>query len=376
MRFLHTGDLHLDSAFCSLGAKDAEAQRREGRELLTRIFNTAVEESCEMLLISGDLFDSKFVSPESSELFCALVEKSNIPVVLSPGNHDSYSDSSFYAKAQKRLGDRLTLFTTPELQIFDFDELGVRVYGYAFCSPVLKDSPLSGVTPPEDNGYIKLLCAHADLASPVSRYAPVTLAEIEALQIDYAALGHIHNGWESIGSDRVRYCGFPQGRGFDELGQGGVWLVDIDGDKVECTRKIISKQSFYIMECEIPQYETVAELASALEHKIKENKYPEGTRLRLVLSGECADDGIIGEEIKEMLLEDCGLDALQIENQTLPFIDGAYLDKDTTLRGELYRKLKPMLISGSPEERRRGTMALKIGLAAIDGRSIYGAGDK
>ena len=90
MKLLHTGDLHLDSAFCAFGAKDAEKQREAGRELLCRIFECAKVENCEMMLIAGDLFDSKFVTPESAELFCSLVEKYGIPVVLSPGNHDFY----------------------------------------------------------------------------------------------------------------------------------------------------------------------------------------------------------------------------------------------------------------------------------------------
>ncbi len=373
MKILHTGDLHLDSAFCALGARNAEYQRAVGRELLTKIFNTAKEENCQMLLISGDLFDSKFVSPESSELFCSLVENSNIPVVLSPGNHDFYFENSFYAKAQKRLGERLTLFSSPELQIFDFDELRVRVMGYAFCSAALTESPLSGVNIPKKEGYVSLLCAHADIASPVSRYAPITLSEIEALGVDYAALGHIHNGYDRLGNDRVKYCGFPEGRSFDELGEGGVWIVDIAGKHIECTRKILSQQSFYIYECDIPEHDSEAELGEALCRLIGEKNYPKGTHLRLVLCGSCADSSVINNSLEAMVLEKCELDALEIIDRTLPLLDGEYLERDSTLRGELYRTLKPMLISADPEERRRGTMALKIGLSAIDGRSIYGA---
>ncbi len=374
MRLLHTGDLHLDSAFCSLGTKSAEAQRQEGRELLKRIFDTARDESCEMLLISGDLFDGKFVSPESAELFCSLVEKCNIPVVLSPGNHDWYFENSFYDKAQKRLGDRLTLFTTAELQMFDFDELGVRVYGYAFCSPSLTDSPLSGAVIPENNNrYITLLCAHCDISSPVSRYAPITVAEIEALGVDYAALGHIHNRAENTELDgRVRYCGFPQGRGYDELGEGGVWIVDINGENIECTRKILSRQSFHVLECGLPDYDGIEALADKLCNKIKSKRYPEGARLRMIIDGECTDDAVISKELEGLVLENSGLDELELVDRTLPAISGEYLEQDFTLRGELYRTLKPMLLSADPEERKRATMALKIGLCAIDGRSIYG----
>ena len=88
MRFLHTGDLHLDSAFCAYGEMGAQSLREDGRALLRAIFECAKNEKCEMILFSGDIFDSKTVTPESAELFCTLVEECNIPVIVSPGNHD------------------------------------------------------------------------------------------------------------------------------------------------------------------------------------------------------------------------------------------------------------------------------------------------
>ena len=50
MKFLHTADLHLDSAFCSSGALGAEQQRQRQRELLKKIFNLANKESCDIIL--------------------------------------------------------------------------------------------------------------------------------------------------------------------------------------------------------------------------------------------------------------------------------------------------------------------------------------
>ena len=98
MRLLHTGDLHLDSAFCAYGQRGAEQQREAGRDTLRRIFECAESEKCDMILIAGDLFDSRFVSPATEELFCELVENANIPVVLSPGNHDWYTEGGIYSR--------------------------------------------------------------------------------------------------------------------------------------------------------------------------------------------------------------------------------------------------------------------------------------
>jgi len=370
MRILHTGDLHLDSAFCAYGARDSQRQREAGRELLRRIFECAKSESCEMILIAGDLFDGKFVSPETAELFCRLVENCGIPVVVSPGNHDFYTDSSFYAKALKRLGDKLTVFTSPELQVFDFDELGVSVFGYAFTSAVLAQSPIAESGVPADNGNIRILCAHADISSPMSRYAPISLGQIHKFGFAYSALGHIHNRAPMEDTEgKVRYCGFAQGRSFDEIGQGGVWIVDVNEDGVSAQRKVLSETAFYKLEVSLGSTDT------DLSDKIVEaaRGYGEGAHLRITLTGISqtvseVELKSLAENIKTAL----GVEYVEIEDETLPLLDGEYLERDTTLRGELYRTLKPKLLSEDNTERKKAIRALQIGLAAIDGKNIFG----
>ena len=378
MRILHTGDLHLDSAFCSFGAKDAERQRQFGRDLLLRIFECAKEEKCSLLLISGDLFDSRFVSEETGELFCSLVEQSDLYVVLSPGNHDPFSPTSFYAKAQSRLGERFVLFTSPELQVFDIDEIKARICGYAFTSPVLSECPLSGVDVPDDNGYARIFCGHADLNSPISRYAPLSVAELERFGFDYAALGHVHNKWEdSELGGRVRYCGFGEGRSFDEIGQGGVWIVDIDGDEFKCERKILSTRAFYLECVQAAAEDTPASLKEKICLLMKEKGRGEGAYVRLTLEG-VADDATVRDicALESEIAQECSLDFLEIRDATMPVLDGEYLQRDTTLRGALYRTLLPKLVSRDDAERRRAMRALRIGLAAIDGKSVFAFGEK
>ena len=372
MRFLHTGDLHLDSAFCAYGARDSQKQREAGRALLRRIFECAKAEACEMILIAGDLFDGKFVSPETAEVFCRLVDECGIPVVVSPGNHDSYSEVSFYAKAVRRLGDKLTVFSSSELQTFDFDELGVSVFGYAFTSPVLTQSPLATQDIPQDNGNIRILCAHADISSPTSRYAPISLGQIQKFGFAYSALGHIHNRAPQEDSEgKVRYCGFAQGRSFDEIGEGGVWIVDVDSSGTYAQRRVLSENAFYLLE--IALQSTDEDVTQKLIDEIRAQGYGNGSHLRIALTGISQSRGqdelkSLAENIKTAL----GVEYVEIEDETLPLLDGEYLERDTTLRGELYRALKPKIMSDDDAERKRALKALQIGLAAIDGKNIFG----
>lgn len=370
MRILHTGDLHLDSAFSSFAQRDAEHYRELGRELLRDIFDCAEHEKCQMILIAGDLFDSKFVSNDTRALFVSLVKNSNIPVVIAPGNHDPYSENSFYSIIEKEALENLYIFSAPELQIFDFDELRVRVFGYAFTSPILNESPILTSEMPDDNGYLKLLCAHTDMTSPLSRYAPISVAELSRFDFAYSALGHIHNpsDKEDIGG-RVRYCGFAEGRSFDELGEGGVYIVDVDELSCDVKRIVLSSRAFFIEDFNISNDVDVKEKLCA---DLNAENYPNGAYLRLILTGT-ADRQTV-KDLKnsiEEIRERVDLEYLEIEDATIPIYDGKYLEKDVTIRGEIYRSLLPSLTSSDADVRRKSMLALKIALSAIDGNNVF-----
>lgn len=373
MRLLHTGDLHLDSAFSSFGHKDAESYREYGRTLLKNIFECAKHEKCEMILIAGDLFDSKFVSPDTRALFVSLVRNADIPVLIAPGNHDPYTENSFYSLMKKEAIENLYLFESSRLQFFDFDSLRVRVFGYAFTSSVLSESPLltGGKGFPEDNGYLRLLCAHADLSSPISRYAPISLTELVRFGFAYSALGHIHNRAEKEDTDgRVRYCGFAEGRSFDELGEGGVFIVDVD--ELECTvsRRVLSSRAFFVESLDMPSDVGLAE--ERIRELVRAKDYSEGVNLRIELTGTAEPYEVkrLTERVDE-LCEELGLESLELIDSTLPLYDGSYLERDVTLRGEVYRALIPQLTSADESERRQALLALKIALAAIDGGNVF-----
>ncbi|MBO7302919.1 MAG: exonuclease SbcCD subunit D [Clostridia bacterium] len=369
MRILHTGDLHLDSAFSAFGQRDAEQYRELGRTLLKNIYDCARHEKCDMILISGDLFDSKFVSNDTRSLFVSLVKGAGIPTVISPGNHDPYSENSFYANIEKENIESLYVFSSPEIQVFDFDELRVRVFGYAFASPILNENPLLKANLPTDNGYLKLLCAHTDTSSPLSRYAPISASELSRFGFAYCALGHVHNADESEDSEgRIRYCGFAEGRSFDELGEGGVYIVDVDETSCETKRIVLSSRAFFLDECGVPNDREVEKISAYL----KGRNYPSNAYLRLTLVGAADSQSVkVIKNSKDRICESAGLEYLEIEDETLPIYDGKYLEKDVTIRGEIYRSLLPSLTSADAEVKKKAVLALKIALAAIDGNNVF-----
>ena len=62
----------------------------------------------------------------------------------------------------------------------------------------------------------------------------VNLLKLKNKNIDYLALGHIHTAAEKRIDERgiARYSGCLEGRGFDDCGEKGFYLLDIDGWKM------------------------------------------------------------------------------------------------------------------------------------------------
>ena len=101
---------------------------------------------------------------------------------------------------------------------------------------------------------------------------------------------------------------------------------------------------------------------------------PASTSLRLAVCGDVAVEYTPDTARIAASLGDCGFYSLEVEDDTLPLLGDTSLADDMTVRGELYRTLLPKMREGSAEERRIAADALRIGLRALDGRSILDDG--
>lgn len=108
-------------------------------------------------------------------------------------------------------------------------ELGVRVWGAAFTDRV-SGPLLRGFSAPRQEGRLELLCLHGEVGVPSSRYDPVSEEELAASGLDYAAFGHVHSfsGLRRAGDCFYAWPGCPEGRGFDETGEKGVIIADVE----------------------------------------------------------------------------------------------------------------------------------------------------
>lgn len=368
IKIFHTADLHLDSAFCRLSHAERIAARQHGRDIFLKMIKYVSDGNFDMMLISGDLFDSRNVSPETEECVLRALASLDCPVVIAPGNHDPYALVEIYSS--DKLPENVYVFNSAEMQVLTFEELGVQVCGYAFVeSNTFDRDALAKFTPPTFDG-VTILCAHAELDVPASKTAPLSSADIAECGFAYAALGHVHrHSMIQKGGSLIAYCGVPEGRAFDEIGEGGAISLTIDGESVSAERIIFSERRFILESFDADGAADCGELTKKLSEYVKSRGYGKDTALRLTLTGEVAMGFTLNKTDMERALSE-RLMLIEIEDETYPTIDVGTLENDFTLRGEVYRVLRPQLESKDKNEKRLAAEALRVALLAIDGRDI------
>lgn len=366
MKILHTADLHLDSPFAGLDISRAERRRRELRETFSRMMRTALEAEVDMVIIAGDLFDSAFVTRETVSLICRELSALSCPVVIAPGNHDPYTAGSVWEKTP--FPENVHIFKSQNLEKISFDSLGCDVYGYAFTSAYETECRVVGSV--EDPDRINILVAHGDVASPISKYAPLPVAALRSFGADFAALGHVHNpeATEALLKGVGAYCGCPEGRDFGECGEKGALIVEIDCDSVRVEPIRFSKRIYEVHSLSVDGAEDMGAVSAAIDSFIAESGAGEEHLIRLILVGNVSPSLVINTAA---LSENTrGLFHLEIEDSTSPTWNATLLLSDRGIRGELYRTLLPDLEGEDEEKRKTAALALRYGLAALAGEDI------
>ena len=113
VKIFHTGDIHLDSQFHKLGYEERLRAREHQRDIFKKMIKYVSDNAFDILLISGDLFDGRKISPETEECVIEAFSSLACKIFISPGNHDPYLLTAPYFRG--RLPENVCVFNSSEV---------------------------------------------------------------------------------------------------------------------------------------------------------------------------------------------------------------------------------------------------------------------
>lgn len=233
MRFIHMADVHFDSPFTVLAAREnlANERRLEQRKAFADTIEYIKENQIPFLFISGDLYEQKYIRKSTIEYINNLFKEiPNTQIFISPGNHDPFLINSFYNTFE--WNNNVTIFNS-EIKIIETEE--ADIYGFGFTDFYCENSQIEKINIKNKN-KINILITHGSLDASKTldmQYNPLNSNKLKEIGFDYVALGHIHKANYEENKNNFIYPGSLISFGFDELGEHGFLDVEINKNNSE-----------------------------------------------------------------------------------------------------------------------------------------------
>ena len=377
IRLMHVADVHLGSEVATVPEKQ-EARKKELLRTFRRITQLCKEEKMDLLLIAGDLFEGANVDPQITASVKTYLAEVPARVFISPGNHDYVAMDSPYA--EEDWPDNVTIFRG-KMERVVLEDLKTAVYGAGFESTYVRKS-LFDKALPVDKKYLNLCVVHGDLVSENqgSDYHGITPSVLSGSGMDYVALGHIHlrSPIEKAGSTWYAYPGCPEGRGFDELGEKGVYMGTISKEKMDLQFRPLSQRMYLIEEMDLSEVQNEIEAEKKILALLKE-RYGESYEkhfYRIRVKGTMNRDQTIPWKNVELALKE-ELYFVKLVDETRMAVDYEEMAREKSLRGyfvqELLLQRKEAEKSGDEKALAKIDKALDYGMKAFEGQ--VGLGD-
>jgi exonuclease SbcD len=180
---LHTSDCHLDEV------DDGTEQRA-----FAAAIDLSIELDVDLVLIAGDLFDHNRVGDAILDWTVAQLDRAGRPVVLMVGNHDTLDTTSVHHRFEAGSRCRQVQFLDdPDGKTVEVPGTDIVVWGRAMLEHEPSFRPLHGHASRID-GRWHIIAGHGLWlgAAMAGRSSPIFPEDIDALDADYVALGHLH----------------------------------------------------------------------------------------------------------------------------------------------------------------------------------------
>lgn len=344
MKILHGADWHLDAPMQGHG----EALRQGLAAVPGQIFELVREEQCDLVLLAGDLFDGAY-TPHTYQNLYDVLKAIAVPVFITPGNHDFCGSDSPWVK--ELWPENVHIFKSNRIESVALPDLDCRVYGAGFesmdCPALLQNFRADC----QEKYAIGIF--HGDPTQIGSPYNPITKAQVLASNLDYLALGHIHKADSfAAGKTLCAWPGCPMGRGYDEPGEKGVYIVEL-GDAVSLRFHPLDTPRFYDLQAE-PNG-----LGSLLPPVGNENYY------RVTLTGCCE-----APDLAALQAEYAHLPNLVLRDRTTRPVDIWGSLGEDSFEGVYFGLLRQAMESADGEEKQELLLAARLSRQLLEGQEV------
>lgn len=257
MKIIHCSDLHLDSKMeANLSAGQARERGAEICACFERMVRFARNNEVRAVLIAGDLFDTQRASAQTAGLVLDQIRQTpQVDFLYLRGNHDE--------------GAPFEELECPE---------NLKTFGPNWTCYTYGDVTIAGMEPEED-GWLELydrldldgsatniVMLHGQVSTQPGQ-EQIALPKLRGKHIRYLALGHLHSYQkEALDPEgEYCYCGCLEGRGFDECGEKGFVLLDVEAGKLTSEFVPFATRTLYEVPVDISDLTTVSQLRQAME---------------------------------------------------------------------------------------------------------------
>jgi len=359
MKIIHCADVHLDSKLrTNLTNEQARERRNELLITFEKMIAYAVEQDVKAILIAGDLFDTGNVTVKTrNAVASAITENPRIDFYYLFGNHDADNFILSWEELPKNLHLFSEKWITYELETFTISgiEIGEENKNTMYESLVLN---------PEKQNIVML---HGQEATYQGK-DKTEIIQIPALAnkfIDYLALGHIHSYKIGDIDHRGAYCysGCLEGRGYDECGEKGFVLLNIENGSITPSFIPFAKRNIHEVKIDISGLETTSKIDQKISKEV--SLIPSKDMLKVVLTGKVSitserDLSYLETKYKESFY------SFKIEDDLVRLqLNPKDYEKDASLKGEFIRLLMGKHFSDEQE-----SAIIELGLKALAGEEV------
>lgn len=355
MKIIHTSDIHLDSPLTS--RLSAEKVRERRRELLSG-FGRLVEEAraigAEVIIIAGDLFDSERASKRALDTAIAIIGGAkDITFFYLQGNHegDALGRSGIALPDNlKTFGDDWTYYEIGEVTVAGRNDIREGMFDRLSLS----------------SERTNIVVLHGELRERCSAPETVGIKDAADRNIDYLAMGHYHSYYTAAIDDRgaAVYCGTPEGRGFDEVGDKGYVVLSAAGGRIIHSFRSFARRRLHIIPVELDGAVRTAEIGERAERALR--SIPSSDIVRLELCGKYFPN--LWKDTEGLVREFSGrFYYFEVKDSSRIAINPEDYKHDMSLKGEFIRTVSA---DGSLDEETKERI-IACGINALMGEELF-----